>query len=72
MEAFKVTNSEFDLRDIRNAFRLIAGDDDKYISVEKIVDMFKKNDVQEERIKDLLEVLKTYIDTRPPISVLRQ
>lgn len=46
MEAFKVTNSEFDLRDIKNAFRLIAGDDDKYIPVEKIVDLFKKNDIE--------------------------
>jgi hypothetical protein len=45
MEAFKVSNSEYDLRDIRNAFRLIAGDDDKYIPVDKIVEMFKKNDV---------------------------
>ena len=47
MEAFKVTNSEFDLRDIKNAFRLIAGDDDRFIPVEKIIEMFKKNDVQE-------------------------
>jgi len=45
MEAFKVTNSEFDLRDIKNAFRLIAGDDDRYIAVDKIIDMFKKNNV---------------------------
>jgi hypothetical protein len=54
MDAFKVTNSEYDLRDIRNAFRLIAGDDDRYIPVEKIVDMFRKNDVEEERVKDLM------------------
>jgi hypothetical protein len=47
MEVFKVKNSQFDLRDIRNAFRLIAGDDDKYIPVDKIVDLFSKNDVNE-------------------------
>lgn len=42
-----MTNSEFDLRDIRNAFRLIAGDDDKYIPLDRIVELFKKNEFEE-------------------------
>lgn len=62
MTAFRVTDSEFDLRDIRNAFRLIAGEDDKYIPTAKIIDMFKKSDLSEDKIKDLLSVLSRYID----------
>lgn len=31
MEVFQVKNSPYDLRDIKNAFRLIAGDQDKFI-----------------------------------------
>lgn len=37
MNGFKVKDSQFDLREIRNAFHLIAGDDDKYISLKTIV-----------------------------------
>lgn len=45
MDVFKVRNSQYDLRDIKNAFRLIAADDDKFIPVSKIVDLFKKQDI---------------------------
>jgi len=62
MDAFKVTNSQFDLRDVRNAFRLIAQDDDSYIPVDRIVELFKRSDVGQDRINDLLEVLSRYID----------
>ena len=43
MNGFKVKDSEFDLREIRNAFRLIAGDDEKYIPLKTIIEMFKKS-----------------------------
>lgn len=42
MNGFKVKDSDFDLREIRNTFRLIAGDDDKYILLKTIIEMFKK------------------------------
>lgn len=37
MRGFQVNDSDFDLREIKNAFRLIAGDDDKYIPLKNIV-----------------------------------
>lgn len=45
MNGFKVNDSEFDFREIRNAFRLIAGDDDKYIPLKRVVQMFKKSEI---------------------------
>lgn len=46
MNGFKVNDSELDLREIRNAFRLIAGDDDKYIPLKRVVQMFKKSEIE--------------------------
>lgn len=37
MNGFKVNDSQFDLRQIRNAFSLIAGDNEKYIPLKTIV-----------------------------------
>lgn len=46
MNGFKVSDSEFELKEIRNAFRLIAGDDDKYIPLGRVVDLFKRSNIE--------------------------
>ena len=47
MEIFRVKTSAYDLRDIKNAFRLIAADEDRYIPIERIVTLFKKKDMEQ-------------------------
>lgn len=62
METFKVKESPHALRDIKNAFRLIAGDEDQFIPVDLIYELFRKNGVERERIDDLMAVLSPYVD----------
>lgn len=50
--------------DIKNAFRLIAGDEDQYIPVDRLFELFYKQGIEEERINDLLTILSTYIDDK--------
>lgn len=46
MQVFKVKNSKYDLRDINNAFRLIAGDNDRFIPIQRIKELFRKEGLE--------------------------
>ena len=48
--------------DIKNAFRLIAGDCDDYVPVQRMKELFEKQGVEKYRIEELFSLLETYID----------
>lgn len=50
MGTFRVNESPYTLRDIKNAFKLIAGEHDQFIPVDLISELFRKNGVEKERI----------------------
>ena len=45
METFKVKESNYDLVDIKNAFRLIAGDSDDLVPVDRMKELFEKQGI---------------------------
>ena len=64
MQVLKVKNSKYDLRDITNAFRLIAGDNDRFIPIVRVKELFRKQGVEEDRISNLITVLDKYLDDK--------
>ena len=50
MEIFRIKEAPHDLRDIKNAFRLIAGEEDTFIPLDNIYEIFRKSGVEKERI----------------------
>lgn len=50
METFKVKESNYDLVDIKNAFRLIAGESDEFIEIDEMKSLFGKQGYDEERV----------------------
>lgn len=69
MEIFRVRESAHNLVDIKNAFRLLAGEQDELIPLELIYEIFRKQGVEKERIDDLMVVLADYVD--PPARAFR-
>ena len=64
MELFKVRDSAHSLTDIKNAFKLLAGEEDDFIPVEMIYEIYRKAGVEKERVDDLLLVLSDFIDRK--------
>lgn len=62
MTIFKVKESNYDLIDIKNAFRLIAEDSDDRIPVTRLKTLFQKQGVSNEKVDELLLLLSSYID----------
>lgn len=62
METFKVKESNYDLIDIKNAFRLIAGESDEFISIDEMKGLFGKQGYDEERVNEMMELLSVYIE----------
>ena len=46
MELFRIRDSPHNLTDIRNAFRLIAGEDDEFISLDLFYEIFRKSGIE--------------------------
>ena len=59
---FKIKETKYDLVDIKNAFKLIAGNEDTYIPVSEMVDLFRRQGIEKEKINEIIELLSTYIE----------
>ena len=55
-------DSNYDLIDIKNAFRLIAGEEDTYIPVSELEELFRRQGVEKEKIQEIIEILSAYIE----------
>lgn len=64
MDLFKVRESPHSLIDIKNAFRLLAGEEDEFIPLEALYEIFRKAGVERERVDDLLIVLTDFVDQK--------
>lgn len=64
MGIFRIKDSPYNLVDIKNAFRLIAGEEDEFIHLDVIYEIFRKNGIEKERIDDLIHVLDVYVDKK--------
>jgi hypothetical protein len=59
-----VRDSPHSLLDIKNAFRLLAGEEDEFLSVDLIYEIFRKAGVERERVDDLFVVLTDFVDDK--------
>lgn len=57
MELFRVRESPHSLTDIRNAFKLLAGEEDEFIPLELLYEIYRKAGIEKERVDDLMLVL---------------
>ena len=60
LKIFNLKLTEYSVVDVRNAFRLIAKDDDKYIPMEKIKKILEKQGMSEVEILFLTRQLEPY------------
>ena len=54
MKIFHLKLQDYTIGDVKNAFKLLAKDDDKYIPLQKIRKILSKNGVEEKEIEFLL------------------
>lgn len=62
MQLFIIKTNDFSIVDIKNALKLLAGDDDMYIPVEKLKKMLQTEGQSDERIRDTIKLLGAFID----------
>lgn len=62
MDIFRIRDSPHNLRDIKNAFRLLAGEEDEFLPLDLVYQIFRKAGVEKERVDDLMTVLAEYVD----------
>jgi Ca2+-binding EF-hand superfamily protein len=72
MEVFRVRDSPHSLLDIKNAFRLLAGEEDEFLPLETMYEIFRKAGVERERVDDLLAVLSDFVDVKRKLFNYRQ
>ncbi len=72
MELFKVRESPHSLVDIKNAFRLLAGEEDEFIPLDALYEIFRKAGVERERVDDLMLVLADFVDTKAKLFNYRE
>ena len=72
MEVFRVRDSPHSLLDIKNAFRLLAGEEDEFLPIEAMYEIFRKAGVERERVDDLLTVLCDFVDEKKKMFNYRQ
>lgn len=64
MELFRVRESPHSLTDIRNAFKLLAGEEDEFIPLELLYEIYRKAGIEKERVDDLMLVLEDFVDRK--------
>ena len=64
MEVFRIRDSPYNLVDIRNAFRLLAGEEDEFLPLDLFYEIFRKSGVERERVDDLMIVLGDFVDEK--------
>ncbi len=62
MDVFRIRDSPHNLRDIKNAFRLLAGEQDEFLPLDLVYEIFRKAGVEKQRVDDLMTVLAEYVD----------
>ncbi len=72
MDVFRVRDSPHSLLDIKNAFRLLAGEEDEFLPLEVIYEIFRKAGVERERVDDLMVVLSDFVDEKKKVFCYKQ
>jgi Ca2+-binding EF-hand superfamily protein len=62
MQLFMIKTNDYSLLDVKNALRLLAGDDDTYIPIEKFKKILQTQGQSEEKIRDTVKLLAGFID----------
>jgi hypothetical protein len=59
MQVFHIKTADYTLVDVKNALKLLAGDDDIFIPVEKFKKMLQAEGQTDEKIRDTIKGLTT-------------
>jgi hypothetical protein len=62
MQIFVIKTSDYSLVDVKNALKLLAGEDDTYIPVDKFKKMLLAEGQSDEKVRDTLKLLAAFID----------
>ena len=64
MDLFRVREAPHSLVDIKNAFKLLAGEEDEFIPLELLYEIYRKAGVEKERVDDMCLILSDFIDKK--------
>ena len=67
MDLFKVRESPHSLVDIKNAFKLLAGEEDEFIPLDLLYEIYRKAGIEKERVDDLMVVLGDFVDKKAKV-----
>ncbi|CAD8056578.1 unnamed protein product (macronuclear) [Paramecium tetraurelia] len=68
LKIFNLKLTDYTFNDVRNAFKLLAKDDDRYIPLEKIKKVLLKNNVPAEEVEFLCHQLDPFTDTMKRVN----
>ena len=63
LKIFNLKLTDYTFNDVTNAFKLLAKDDDKYISLEKVKKILSKNGLAQKEIEFLIHQLEPFTDS---------
>ena len=58
--------------DIKNAFKLLAGEEDEFIPLELLYEIYRRAGIEKERVDDLLIVLGDFVDRKGGVFNYRE
>ncbi|KAL4477350.1 hypothetical protein ABPG72_002344 [Tetrahymena utriculariae] len=68
LKIFNLKLTDYTFNDVSNAFKLLAKDDDKYISLEKVKKILAKNGLGQKEIEFLIHQLEPFTDSQKRVN----